>query len=315
MNVELPHTTANAASPGPTGGGADVRRSAPVPPGRMPPAASRARPGRSVARLTAERAPLALRSRLGFRDGDRGTHASRTIMLAELHALLDACSETATREEYRAAIVEENVLGRRTHQARRVTAQKLSELYGLDPSLPVFRGLRRMWSVDAATRPLLALLCAFARDPLLRHSAATVLPLTPGDRLAVTRFAADLSSAIGDRFSEKTLATCGRRIGSSWSQAGFLEGGTMKARKRPEVAPATAAYAMFLGYLDGYRGQRLFSSVWARLLDRSEVELTSLLGAASRRGLLDYRATGSVVEVRFGAWLTREDQEIVREQD
>jgi hypothetical protein len=269
-------------------------------------------PNRSAGRRVFDRE--ATRVRVGFRDGNRGTHASRTIMLVDLGALFDVCPETASRKQYRAAIVEENVLGRRTHESRRVTAQKLSELYGLDPDLPVFRGLRRMWSVEPAGRPLLALLCACARDPLLRRSAATILPLALGDRLPVTRFAADLSSVVGDRFSEKTLATCGRRIASSWSQAGFLEGGAMKTRTRPEVTPATAAYALFLAHLEGDRGQRLFATGWARLLDRSEVEVTSLVSAAARRGLLDYRATGAVVEVRFGDWLTRDEQEMVREQ-
>lgn len=76
------------------------------------------------------------RSRLGFRDGDRGTHASRTMMLAELRALFDACPPTATSEAYRAAIIEENILGRGTGEARRVTAQKLRELYGLGSTCP-----------------------------------------------------------------------------------------------------------------------------------------------------------------------------------
>lgn len=34
--------------------------------------------------------PAPARKRLGFRDGDRGVHSSRTMMLAELRALLDA---------------------------------------------------------------------------------------------------------------------------------------------------------------------------------------------------------------------------------
>ena len=32
---------------------------------------------------------------IGFRFGDKGTHTSRTMMLAELEAVLDATSETA----------------------------------------------------------------------------------------------------------------------------------------------------------------------------------------------------------------------------
>lgn len=236
------------------------------------------------------------------------------MMLIELCSLLDACSEVSSKEQYRAAIVDNNMLGRRTLETRRVTAQKLRELYGLDPSLPIFRGLRRMWALDPTARPLLAFLCAFARDPLLRHSAATVLPVSPGDRIAANRFALDLSHLVGDRFSQKTLATCGRRLASSWTQAGFLAGGMVKTRIRPTVTPASAAYALFLAYLEGYRGQRLFTTVWARLLDLPQHEIAALASAASQQGLMDYRAASSVVEVRFGAWLSREEQELVREQ-
>lgn len=253
------------------------------------------------------------RSRLGFRDGERGTHASRTMMLAELRILLDACPATATWDAYRAAIVEENVLGRRTGEARRVTAQKLHELYGLDPSFPVFRGLRRAWTGDPDARPIMAFLCAFARDPLLRSSAPTVLSLAQGEHVSSPRFASDLRAAIGERFSSKTLLECGRRLASSWSQAGYLSGTATKTRTKPVVSPAAAAYAMLLGHLEGYRGQRLFATIWAQLLDRPEHEIRGLLIAASQRGLIDFRAVGDVVEVRFGDWLTRTEQEMARE--
>ena len=102
---------------------------------------------------------------LGFRFGDKGTHTSRTMMLAELTALLDARTGRATREEYRKAILEENVFGKRTAATRRLTAQRLNELYALDPEVTLFRLLRFFWQADALARPLLALLCACARDP------------------------------------------------------------------------------------------------------------------------------------------------------
>ena len=34
---------------------------------------------------------------IGFRFGDKGTHTSRTMMLAELEAILDVARETAER--------------------------------------------------------------------------------------------------------------------------------------------------------------------------------------------------------------------------
>ena len=119
----------------------------------------------------------------GLRFGDRGTHTSRTMMLRELTELLAVMPRGATQEDYGSAIVDENILGKDTSSNRRYTRQRLSELYGLDPSLPMFRVLLRLWNLDEDGRPLLALLCALARDPLLRATAVAVLPMTPGQEL------------------------------------------------------------------------------------------------------------------------------------
>jgi hypothetical protein len=110
----------------------------------------------------------------GFRFGEKGTHTSRTMMLAELTELLAAVPANATREEYAEAIIEDNILGKQTTSTRRLTNQQLGELYGLSLTLPLFRVLRRLWDVDAPGRPLIALLCALARDPLLRATSKAV---------------------------------------------------------------------------------------------------------------------------------------------
>ena len=113
----------------------------------------------------------AVLARFGFRFGDTGMHTSRTMMLAELVDLLAALPRSATRDDYRSAIVEHNVLGKSTNASRRLTNQRLGELYGLDPAIPVFRVLRRLWDLDEDGRPLVAMMCALTRDPLLRARA------------------------------------------------------------------------------------------------------------------------------------------------
>src|SRR3989304_9303861 len=121
--------------------------------------------------------------KIGFRFGAKGTHTSRTMMFAELSAALAAVAEGGSREDYAAAIIEGNCLGKATTATRRLTNQRLGELYGLDRALPLFRVLRRLWSADAAGRPLLALQCAIARDPLLAATVSPVLALPPGREL------------------------------------------------------------------------------------------------------------------------------------
>jgi hypothetical protein len=79
------------------------------------------------------------------------------MKLVELRDLLAARPASATRQEYLQAVLDENVLGKRTLTARRNTAQVLGELYALDPGVTVFRLLRHFWDLDAEGRPLLAL--------------------------------------------------------------------------------------------------------------------------------------------------------------
>src|SRR5215469_7500988 len=76
---------------------------------------------------------------LGFREGAASVHTSRTMMLAELTLLLEHVGRNAKVEEYLAAIVDHNVLGKPTQTTRKRSAQRLAELYALDQSRAVFR--------------------------------------------------------------------------------------------------------------------------------------------------------------------------------
>ena len=91
--------------------------------------------------------------RAGFRFGPRGTQGSRTIMLRELTELFVALPPDATRDDYTTAIVQENALGKRTYATRLSSRQRLTEMYGLDPTLAVFRVLRHLWRIDPPASP------------------------------------------------------------------------------------------------------------------------------------------------------------------
>lgn len=240
----------------------------------------------------------------GFRTGDRGVHNTRTIMLADLRQLLDAYPPGTPRVDYQEAVVDENLLGKRTASTRKYTFQRLSELYAIDPDVPVFSLLRRYWEADEGDgHPLLAMLCALARDPILRMTAPPVLDLEPGGAFEKATLEKAIAEAAPDRFSPKSLAKIARMTGSSWTQSGHLDGRTRKYRTRPVVTPAAAAYALALGYLAGARGAGLFRTFWARVLDLSPEQLHGQAEEASRRALLTYRNAGSVVEVVFDvAW-------------
>lgn len=242
---------------------------------------------------------------VGFRSGPKGTQTSRTIMLAELRQLLDAVGPEAGRSDYLDAIVIENVLAKQTTSNRRISAQRLSELYALDPDTILFSALRQLWAVDEPARPLLACLCANARDPLLRTTGAFVLQAAEGAVVTKADLAEAVEQAWPDRFNPSILEKIGRNAASSWTQSGHLVGRSRKARTRVTATPSAAAYAALLGRLQGLGARQLLDSYWAALLDCNTSTLDALLFQASRRGWMEYRRVGDVLQVGF-EWLLGE---------
>jgi len=236
---------------------------------------------------------------LGFRFGDRGTHTSRTMMLDELQATLADAPEDATRAAYVAAIVEHNCLGKPTSATRVLSAQRLSELYALDPDVPLFRVMRHLWRLDERGRPLLALLVALARDPLLAATTPAVVPLAAGEEFARGPMRQALRDAVGNRLNDATLDKVARNAASSWSQAGHLNGRTFKVRCAVQPTFATVALAMLLAYTCGNRGDALFESDWLKVLDCQATQARALAINAKRHGLIDLRMGGDVLDVDF----------------
>lgn len=244
----------------------------------------------------------------GFRFGDKGTQTSRTIMLAELGQLLSHIPPEASRAEFAHAITEENVTDKRTVSTRKLTNQRLGELYVLDPKSPLFRVLRRLWESDERGRPLLALLCSLARDPLLRATAKPIHAMPIGTELARQQMTDAIREIVGDRLNDEILDKVVRNASSSWTQSGHLQGRGRKSRRKVDPTPAATTYALVLGYLLGLRGILLFKSPWCRILDAGPEELIALAGDAKRLGLLDLKHAGDVVEVGFPTLLTEEER-------
>jgi hypothetical protein len=240
----------------------------------------------------------------GFVNGPGGTHTSRTMMLEELRLLFAACSLTATYEDYCQAIIEDNVLLKKTVTTRHRSLRGLRELYGLDSKLLVFRVLRELWETDTAAQPLLALLCAVARDPLLRASSTVIQQVAPEADVASTMLAEAVQRAFPDRYNPATLAKIGRNTASSWTQSGHLSGRTAKVRATPETSSTAVAYALLLGFLCNERGERLFDTLWVRLLDKPVDLLHRQAFAAAQRGWLEYRCAGDVVDITFQHFLS-----------
>ncbi len=221
------------------------------------------------------------------------------MMLAELGAVFDAASAHADRSEYAVAIIEENCVAKPTVSTRRLTNQRLGELYGLDPSIPVFRVLRKLWDRDAAGRPLLAIQCAIARDPLLAATASSILALAPGAEFLREPMRAALREVAGERFNERVLDKVIRNTASSWTQSGHLEGRALKKRRQVRPTAPNAVFSLFLAHCAGFRGQELFSCGWMQLLECSPSAARELSLDAKRLGLIDLRMAADVIELNL----------------
>jgi len=235
----------------------------------------------------------------GFKLTEGGAHISRTIMLKEINRLLVCSAPEASAEDYQRAVISENVLGKVTETTRQKTFRHLRELYALSPKVPIFSVYRELMRFEPQSGPLLSLLIAWARDPLLRATTPAILETIFGDRITSDNLQQALTEAYPHQYSANNIGKIARNAASSWTQSGHLSGRAKKIRSRVQPRPAAVTFALILGHVGGVAGAQLFSSVWCRLLDLNATEARSLAEQAHRQELLTLRALGSVVEITF----------------
>ncbi len=252
--------------------------------------------------------------RLGFSYERGGVHTARTMMLAELRALLSFVDRSdAAKADYLEAIQTANCLGKRSGKTRTLTFRHLADLYALDTNFLVFRALRFFWDRDVAGQPLLAALCAYTRDPLLRATAPFVLCFQEGGTITRESMEDLIDEQEPGRFSKATLKSTAQNINSSWTQSGHLAGRARKVRVRAMATSGAVSVALLLGYVTGLRGESLFKSDYTKLLDCSFEKTIELAEDASRRGWISFKRVGQVVEVLFPHLITMQEMEWLRE--
>jgi len=233
----------------------------------------------------------------GARFNVGGTHTSRTLMSAELAELLQSVPIQATTQEYEHAIVSENVLGKSTISNRKKTHKRMGELFGLDPNIPIFVVLRRLWEIDTAGRPRIAMLCGLARDPILRATAAHVLAMPIGSELVRTEYSASIREFVETRLNDGVLDQVARNSGASWTQSEHLEGRTRKIRRAVPASFGPVAFALWLGYLEGRVADSLLKSFWMRLFDASDSSIIEAIFRAKQFGLIHASIGGGIVQI------------------
>lgn len=249
-----------------------------------------------------------------FRRG--GAHLARTMMLEELEALLSYVDRPdASLADYRQAICKDNCLRKRSGKTRILTYRHLVDLYALDPNYALFRALLYFWSRDPDGRPLLAFLAAYSRDSILRLTAPFFLKISQGVPMSREALEEFIDAQAPGRFSQATLKSTIRNISSTWTKSGHLSGRSQKVRSQATPTPGAVSFALFLGYLTGARGEALFHTDYAKLLDCSFEVAVELASSASQRGWIVQKRVGKVIEVLFPNLLTQEEVELTREQN
>jgi hypothetical protein len=234
-------------------------------------------------------------------------------MLIEFRALVRAMPLTATKDDFVKTIVEENVLEKPTLSSRRKSLRHLIELYGMDPSKALFRVLWELGHADQDSIAQLCLVCAYARDSQLRYSFELIRTLRLGEVLERAAMEQHLENGFPGRFSPAMKKSMAQNVNTTWTFGGHLTGKAKKTRQLPSPRPISAAYAMFVGYLTGLRGERLLDSAFAALVASNRSQLQAALSLASAKGLLSLKKAAGIVEFDFSNLLTSAEQDLVHE--
>ena len=252
---------------------------------------------------------------LGFSKASIGGHSARSMMFLEMRNLVRAMPLNVTKDDFAKAIVEENILEKPTLSSRTKSARHLMELYGMDPCKALFRVLWDFGHADLESLSQLCLVCTYARDPQLRHSFELVRTLRLGEELERITMEQHLESGFPGRFSSAMKKSMAQNVNTTWTFGGHLTGKAKKIRRLPEPRPISAAYAMFVGYLTGLRGERLLDSAFAFLVASNRAQLMAALSLASAKGLFSLKQAAGIVEYDFSNLLTTAEQELLHESN
>ncbi|MDD2942065.1 MAG: hypothetical protein PHC51_03770 [bacterium] len=254
-------------------------------------------------------------SRFGFSFERGGAHTSRTMMIEELGTLLTYVDRPeAEKSDYLRAIDDENCLGKRSGKTRTLTYRHLVDLYSLDRTYLLFRVLLYFWNRDIKGRPLLALLCTYARDPIFRSTAQFILKFSEGATITRESLEDFIDCQEPGRFSKATLKSTAQNINSTWTKSGHLHGHIRKVRSLAYPTSGSVSYALLLGYLTGARGPALFRTEYSKLLDCTFDRAIELAEESSRKGWIVFKRAGDVIEVLFPNLINEEEMEWLREQ-
>lgn len=227
-------------------------------------------------------------------------HLARTLMIPELTSLFQFTPSNASIEEYSKAIIEDNCLQKTTVQTRKISFDKLKLLYSLDSNYKLFAMLRALYEKAPDEIALLAFVCAYCRDYLLRVGDEYLQSVPVNTSLSGSFFVPVMAEKFLGRFTDATLISMSQNLLASFFKTGHVSGTKMKkVRSQAKPGSASVTYAAAVAYAMGMRGMYLCDNEYVRALDCSKEAALSLLSDADAKGLISLRLLGEVMDVQF----------------
>ena len=200
----------------------------------------------------------------------------------------------------------QNVINKKTSSGIKKTTGYLTALYGFDLKYPPFKALKYFWQIsEEKDKPILALLYAIGHDYMLAESIPTLSETKIGDKVNIEKVDEMIESNHPSRYSENTRRSMAQNLASSWKQAGFITGKVKKIRHQPVIGYHIVAFAFFLAYLDGLRGDFILTGKWVQALSLSDTSLRELAVEAVKRDFIQYQFAGSVTALSFTNLITK----------
>lgn len=226
----------------------------------------------------------------------KSIHGARTLMFSELEKVMAFSMETG---QYLGAMTD-NVFGKKSSDGIRQTKGFLKRLYDFDIKKPQFVAFRYFWKIsDPNEKPLIAFVYAVNQDDLLAESIEVLQQVKPGEKATIELFEEVIENYHPNQYSANTRRSMAQNIASSWKQARFIEGRVKNIRTQPEVAYRVACFAFLLAYLNGDRGDYIWSSIGVKALCLSESKLRELAIECAKKDLMQYQYAGSVTAINF----------------
>jgi hypothetical protein len=236
--------------------------------------------------------------------------ATRASLYSELRSLLTAVAGAPSREQYRRAVIEDNVLGRGTRAAREKAWKELAARYGFDGTSAIFRAYLEEYrrATSEADHALTSYLLFAVRDRLVRdlgtewlyeYLRAAPAELRPVDVLAFLASREPEHPEIA-AWSASSRANIAVHYLSALKEFGLARGGRRKLTIRPSPGAPPVRFLLRALLLSGATELAAVESPLFRLLGLSLEDTVALLSQLTAASALRCRIQGDVVDLDLG---------------